>query len=173
MQDSACDPSRCSASHQILLTVNSKEWPQEQLDLQELCTRLFQMVAKPYDCVFEVSLVLTSNNEIQKLNATYRGKDKPTNVLSFPSGLFKPNEKQQQLPVLPLGDVILAYEIIQQEALEQDISFQDHLSHLLIHGYLHLLGYDHEVDSEAEIMEALEVKHLQELGIKNPYLMRE
>ena len=137
MQDSACDPTRRDAPHHILLAVHSKEWPQEQLDLQALCTRLFQMVTKPYDRVFEVSLVLTSNDEIQKLNAAYRGKNKPTNVLSFPSDLFHPKQKPPQLPVIPLGDVVLAYEIIQQEAQEQGISFQDHLSHLLIHGYLH------------------------------------
>jgi probable rRNA maturation factor len=170
MQDSTCEPNRRSASHHILITVNSTKWPQENLDLQELCTRLFQMVTKSYAPVFEVSILFASNDEIQKLNATYRGKDKPTNVLSFPSGLFHP---EQNLPVIPLGDVVLAYEIIDQEAKDKGVSFQDHLSHLLIHGYLHLLGYDHEQDEEAEVMEALEIQHLQALGIKNPYLMKE
>lgn len=173
MQDSACDPSRRSASHHILISVNSQDWLQEHLDLQDVSTRLFKMVTKPYTSAFEVSIVFTSNEAIQKLNATYRGKDKPTNVLSFPSGLFKSDNKKQQVPILPLGDVILGYETIQQEATEQGISFRDHLSHLLIHGFLHLLGYDHERDEEAEVMEGLEIQYLKILGINNPYLVKE
>lgn len=172
MPDSACDPGRRSASHHILLSVNSKDWTQEQLDLQALSTRLFLMVTKPYKSIFEISIVFTTNDEIQKLNAKYRGKDKPTNVLSFPSGLYHP-DKQQQIPVIPLGDVILGYETIKQEAAEQGIPFLDHLTHLLLHGFLHLLGYDHELDDEAEVMEALEIQHLKALGINNPYLVRE
>jgi rRNA maturation RNase YbeY len=173
MQDSTCEPSRRPVSHHILLAVHSKDWSQEQLDLQDLCTQLFEMVTKSYHSIFEVSIVFTSNVEVQKLNATYRGKNKPTNVLSFPSGLFKSEKEHQQVPAIPLGDVVLGYETVKQEATEQDIAFPDHLSHLLIHGFLHLLGYDHELNDDAEIMEALEIQHLKTLGIKNPYLVRD
>lgn len=173
MQELAYDSSRCPVSHHVLISINSKRWAQEQLDLDALCARVFQVVTKPYMVKFEVSLVFTSNENIQKLNLTYRNKNQPTNVLSFPSGAFNPGQKQVRLPLVPLGDVVLAYEMIQEEAHRQGISFQDHLTHLLIHGFLHLLGYVHELDSDAEVMEGLEIQYLQELGIENPYLMRE
>lgn len=107
---------------------------------------------------YEVSVVLTDDAHIQILNQQYRNQDKPTNVLSFPQdegGL--------------LGDIILAYETIAREAVEQNKVFDDHLKHMLVHGCLHLLGFDHETDDEAEEMEALEVLILDGLGVKNPY----
>lgn len=105
----------------------------------------------------ELSVVFTSDIHVQILNHEYRGKDKPTNVLSFP----------QDMPML--GDIVLAYETIERESVEQKKSFEDHLTHLLVHGALHLLGYDHEDDKEAEEMEALEIEILAGLDIKNPY----
>jgi probable rRNA maturation factor len=92
------------------------------------------------------------------LNKSYRGKDKATNVLSFI------NDDE------PLGDIILAYETIEREAIEQEKSFRDHTIHLIIHGILHLMGHDHEVPEEAAKMEAKEIKILKKLGIENPYL---
>jgi probable rRNA maturation factor len=173
MQDLACDSGRCAVSYHVLITINSKRWAQKQLDLDALCFQVFQIVAKPYKIEFEVSLVFTSNDNIQKLNLTYRGKNQPTNVLSFPSGAFHPDQRTGQPPLVPLGDVVLAYETIEHEAIEQGIPFQDHLIHLMIHGFLHLLGYDHEIERDAEDMESLEIQYLQELGIDNPYLVRE
>ncbi len=105
----------------------------------------------------EVSVVLADDTFVQNLNREYRNKDKPTNVLSFP----------QDAPML--GDIVLAYETIAHEASDQDKAFSDHLSHLLVHGTLHLLGYDHETDEEAEEMEGLEIEILGEMGVKNPY----
>ena len=105
----------------------------------------------------ELSVVLADDAFVQNLNRDYRDKDKPTNVLSFP----------QDTPML--GDVVLAYETVKREAEEQDKGFEDHLAHLLVHGVLHLLGYDHEDDKQAEEMEALEVEILSRLSIKNPY----
>lgn len=105
----------------------------------------------------EVSVVLGDDAFVQGLNKQYRGKDKPTNVLSFP----------QELPML--GDIVLAHETIMRDAKEQDKSFKDHLTHLLVHGLLHLLGHDHEEDDEAEIMESLEIEILSLMGVKNPY----
>lgn len=106
----------------------------------------------------EVSVVLSTNDAVQNLNRTFRSQDKPTNVLSFPS-----DEKEE------LGDIILAYETVMQEAEESGIFALHHTLHLIVHGFLHLLGYDHEDETDAEYMEALEIQILNELNIKNPY----
>lgn len=106
----------------------------------------------------EISLSYVNDGEIQILNRDYRGKDKPTNVLSFP----------QNEPAM-LGDIVLAYETVVREAKEQEKPLENHLRHLLVHGVLHLLGHDHEEDGEAEAMESLEARILSEMGIKNPY----
>jgi probable rRNA maturation factor len=111
----------------------------------------------------EISIVLADNAFIQSLNRTYRGKDKPTNVLSFPQD---PGSDDK---VTNLGDVVLAYETVKKEAISQKKSFENHVTHLLVHGILHLLAYDHENDAEAEEMESLEIRVLESLGIKNPY----
>jgi probable rRNA maturation factor len=121
----------------------------------------------------EINILLADDAAIQKLNKDYRGLDKPTNVLSFPS--LEPDEisvlykdETAQTPII-LGDVVLAFETIQQESLDQKKSFDHHLVHLAVHGILHLLGYDHENDEEAAIMESLEVKILSSLMVPNPY----
>lgn len=119
----------------------------------------------------EISIKLSNNDEVQKLNAAYRGKDKPTNVLSFPlvpRDLLESLSNSDDGEVL-LGDIIMAHDICVNEAQEKSVSMANHASHLLVHGVLHLLGYDHETDTDALIMEALEVKALQKLGIANPY----
>ncbi|NNC38211.1 MAG: rRNA maturation RNase YbeY [Acidimicrobiales bacterium] len=110
----------------------------------------------------EVSLAFVSDDKIQKLNAEYRGKDKPTNVLSFPGTEidgFKPL----------LGDIVLAYETAVAEALDRSIERDDHIVHLVVHGFLHLMGYDHENNQDADIMESIEIKILEGLGIASPY----
>lgn len=111
----------------------------------------------------EISVRIVDNDESQSLNLTYRQKDYPTNVLSFPLELpdFIPNKV--------LGDLIIAKDVVAKEAQEQNKNLQDHWAHLCIHGILHLLGYDHIEDDEAEIMEGLEIKLLAKLDIKNPY----
>lgn len=119
----------------------------------------------------EVSFLLTNNDTIQHLNKVYRHQDKPTNVLAFP--LYSLDELKSELPVpaphKALGDIVLAYETILQEAHEQKKSFIDHFTHLVIHGWLHLWGYDHQNDLEASVMEQLEIKILSEFTIPNPY----
>ena len=118
----------------------------------------------------ELSVRLTSNEEVRALNAQWRGKDKPTNVLSFPM-LEEADLQQANVagPELLLGDIILARGVCEQEASDKGVSVEDHATHLMIHGTLHLLGYDHHDDDEAADMEAREVRALQRLGIPNPY----
>lgn len=115
----------------------------------------------------EISLVFADDSFIRELNRTYRDKDKPTNVLSFPQ--YEPGEVLKDAPFMALGDIVLALETIEREAVEQEKPFEDHLLHLFVHGLLHLLGHDHEEDGEAEIMENLEIRILEGIGIKNPY----
>ena len=117
----------------------------------------------------EISFVLTDDKRMRALNRTYRGKDKPTNVLSFAA--LDADRPKAGMPWL-LGDVILAAGVIAREAKAQRKKLDHHLSHLAVHGVLHLLGYDHEVDKEAEAMEALEVAALAGMGIANPYELR-
>lgn len=105
------------------------------------------------------SLLLTNDNKVQQLNRDFREKDKPTNVLSFP------NDADDYL-----GDIAIAYETVIREAEEQDKSQESHFTHLVIHGFLHLCGHDHIDDAEAEEMESLEIKILEDMGIKNPYI---
>jgi probable rRNA maturation factor len=120
------------------------------------------------DRALEVSVVLTNDPSIQTLNAEYRGKDKPTNVLSFATL----DDEDTIIPPdgpIHIGDIILALETLQREAVDMDKSLQDHMTHLLIHGTLHLLGYDHMNDEDANIMETLEINVLRDFGIENPY----
>ncbi|HEX3972436.1 MAG TPA: rRNA maturation RNase YbeY [Stellaceae bacterium] len=116
----------------------------------------------------ELSLVLADDATVQELNARWRGKDAPTNVLAFASD--EPAAKGQ--PVL-LGDVVLAYQTVAREAKEQKKRLADHLRHLVIHGVLHLLGYDHIKPTPAKRMEALETRILASLGVSDPYRLPE
>ncbi len=159
-------------SHDIAIIVEEEAWEHVGFACE---TYLVQVIETSLEqlgmvCPLEVSVLLTNNQHIQVLNKEYRGQDKSTNVLSFPS--IDPEELstfQELKEPLIIGDIVLAYEKIMTEAHEQGKTFQNHLAHLTIHGLLHLLGYDHEVDEEAEIMEALEVKLLNHFNISNPY----
>jgi probable rRNA maturation factor len=117
----------------------------------------------------EVAVMLTDDARIRELNREWRGQDKPTNVLSFPAAQ-SPGETPQPLM---LGDIAIAFETTRSEAETEGKPFQNHLSHLAIHGFLHLLGYDHLDDDEAEEMEALEREILASLGIADPYLIND
>jgi probable rRNA maturation factor len=113
--------------------------------------------------IAELSIVLTDDAEQQELNREWRGIDKPTNVLSFP-------QIEPFSPVIGiLGDITLARETLEREAVELEKSFSDHFTHLVVHGFLHVLGYDHIEESEALVMERLETQILSSLGIADPY----
>jgi probable rRNA maturation factor len=111
------------------------------------------------------TILLSDDAHITRLNTNFRGKLTPTNVLSFPAG---PDATAPGEPVY-LGDVIIAHETVVREASEQHISLAHHLQHLTIHGLLHLLGFDHETDADATVMEALETRVLASLGVADPY----
>jgi len=112
----------------------------------------------------DVSLCLADDAALRALNLSWRGIDKPTNVLSFPAAPGPPGEETPTL-----GDIALAYETLAREAEDLGVSLADHYRHLLVHGFLHLVGYDHETDAEAERMEALETRILARLGVADPY----
>jgi probable rRNA maturation factor len=115
----------------------------------------------------EVSVRIVDADESRALNQEYRGKDTPTNVLSFPAGRIEglPDEVPVQL-----GDIVVCASVVRDEAAEQDKNVADHWAHMLVHGTLHLMGYDHETDAEAAEMEALETQLLMNSGLKDPYL---
>jgi len=117
----------------------------------------------------ELSIVLADDDLVAKLNRTYRGIAKPTNVLSFASA----EPARRRAPLRLLGDVVVAHGTIAREARAQGKTLTDHLTHLVVHGVLHLLGFDHERTAEARRMEALEVAILARLGVADPYRTRE
>jgi probable rRNA maturation factor len=120
----------------------------------------------------ELAVMLTDDAGIRTLNLNWRGVDKPTNVLSFPAlpptGSGGPDDAPRML-----GDIAIAYETTRKEADDEEKPFDHHLSHLAVHGFLHLIGYDHEQDDDAEAMETLEQEILAQLGIPDPYADRE
>lgn len=111
----------------------------------------------------ELTIRIVDEAESQELNSEYRGKDKPTNVLSFPF------EAPAHVPIPLLGDLIVCKQVVEREAVEQDKTLTAHWAHMIVHGCLHLLGYDHIEDEEAEEMEGIERAVMSELGFEDPY----
>ncbi|WP_298673890.1 rRNA maturation RNase YbeY [uncultured Sphingomonas sp.] len=124
----------------------------------------------------EVSVRLAPDEEVRTLNRQYRGKDKPTNVLSFPMvqpDLIETVSQNTDDGELLLGDIVLAHGVCAREAVERGVTFDAHATHLIVHGTLHLLGYDHLTDDEGDAMEAIERDALADLGIADPYSINE
>lgn len=158
----------------IDILFDAPEWAKSKLSARRRVTEVLNLAwttapKRPKNVFPELTVTLTDDKSIKVLNRDYREKDKPTNVLSFP--MF---DKMSEIPngagEIPLGDIIIAFETIKRESIEQNKTLADHFTHMLVHGFLHLLGYDHIVDSDAEEMEALEVKILKKLSIANPYV---
>lgn len=122
-------------------------------------------VLSQYSKPFELTIRIVDSAESQQLNHQYRQKDKPTNVLSFPF------EVPEGIELDLLGDLVICAEIVETEATEQNKALEAHWAHMVIHGCLHLLGYDHISDDEADEMEALEIKILMQMGFSNPYVI--
>jgi len=151
----------------IDIAVNDQGWP-DAGSLEKLAVKALEATITRLDMLnaaSELSLVFTNDAEIRRLNAEWRHEDKATNVLSFPAFPVKAGERSGPM----LGDIILALETVKREAQAQGKTFNDHLSHLIVHGLLHLLGYDHENDQDAEIMERLEQEIVHTLAISDPY----
>lgn len=152
----------------LTLHIHNPLWLHAISDIESLTVHVMETALAYLDITqthLEASVVLADNNFVQVYNSKFRGKDKPTNVLSF-SAL----EKEHVIAEGDnLGDILMAVETLEEEAKEQGKSFKDHYIHLVVHGLLHLIGYDHQSDVEADEMETLETKILNQLGVANPY----
>lgn len=153
-------------------------WPDGDWETKALACAVAAIERSPYagfttsPAVIEIAVRMTSDDEVQALNRDYRGKDRPTNVLSFPlvqPDLLETVTLNSDDGEVLLGDVVLAHGVCAREAEERGISVADHAQHLIVHGVLHLLGYDHQGDPEADAMEAIERDALASLGIADPY----
>ncbi len=157
----------------IQISIETEGWPTEDV-LGATASRVLGTAAdflrdeekQPFPATpVEVSLVFCDDETIRDINAEWRSQDKPTNVLSFPAFPVVPGGK----PGPMLGDIIIARETVAREAVDLGKSFEEHLTHLLVHGFLHLFGYDHMEEQEADRMESLETRILASLGLSDPY----
>ncbi len=146
----------------LFFITKSKKWNNKIPKIEKLSNKVvkqcFKTLHLPIKKGMEVNVMLTNDKEIQTFNKEYRGKNKPTNVLSFETG-----------DELLMGDIIMSIDTLIKEAKAQKISVRDHYAHLLCHGILHLLGFDHIEEDEANEMEFFEIEILKKLGIANPY----
>lgn len=147
--------------------IEAGEW-QSDFDAQKLAHACIEAAAShielPESKNYEVCVIFTSDTHMRELNLNWRKLDKPTNVLSFPTP-----ESGQAQPVVLLGDIFIGYETVHREAVEQGKTFRDHTAHMIVHGFLHLNGYDHEDEQEAQEMESEEIAILAALGVNSPY----
>ncbi len=151
---------------QIDVTVALETWSTAIADVEDVCQRAAAAALAQNNraaAEIEISVLLCDDDTVSRLNSEYRGRAEPTNVLSFPIGCADAG------PETHLGDVAIAFETVVAEAASSHLAIVDHLTHLVVHGVLHLLGYDHQSTREAEKMEALEVEILDRLGVADPY----
>lgn len=151
----------------IVIDRQSGDWAGEAAlsKLSDEVVAAFIAETKPKGGPTELGIVFTDDRAVRSLNAEWRGKDRPTNVLSFPAGMIR--ERGVWPPLL--GDIVIAWETVAAEAQAEGKPFDHHLRHLVVHGLAHLVGYDHEQEDEAEEMEALERRVLARLAIPDPY----
>jgi probable rRNA maturation factor len=146
------------------LRVSDPRWQEEVRDIEALTARVLGHASAQMKAGGEVSILMTSDSEMQGLNRRWRGLDKPTDVLSFPA-----DASQARGEFIHIGDIALAFETARRDAEEMGRPFNGHVSHLLVHGFLHLMGYDHIKPEDAAVMESLEAKILAGLGWPDPY----
>lgn len=158
-----------NSGHQTEVTVEAAAWRSAVTDPEAICREAVEATLRSAGAAAAgpVTVRLADDAMLRELNRTWRGKDAPTNVLSFPAG--DPPEGLPGSLEWPLGDLALAFETSSREAREEGKPLAHHLAHLVVHGTLHLLGHDHERPAEAEAMEALERRILAELGVPDPY----
>ena len=166
-----------------IAVIHEAPWPEDR-DWEALAARAAAAAIErtPFAAIaggaanVEIAVRLTSDEEVRTLNHQYRGKDKPTNVLSFPmiqSDLIESVTQNSDDGEVLLGDIVLAHGVCVAEAAERAIPVEDHATHLIVHGCLHLLGYDHQDDAEADTMEDIERSALASLGLHDPYSVTE
>jgi probable rRNA maturation factor len=158
-------PSRHAPAPSIDIQIQSPLWDAQPLAAQTVRDAIAAAAATLSTADNEVSILLTDDKAIRLLNREWRGIDKPTNVLSFPAATTKASVR------MPLfGDIVMAYETLKRECDDEDRIFLHHLAHLTVHGFLHLIGYDHQVEAQAEEMEGLESKIMTRMQMPDPYL---
>jgi probable rRNA maturation factor len=150
------------------IQIRSPAWRAEPASKQSVRTALAAIAATIAIQSKELCIVLTDDKTIRALNRQWRGIDKPTNVLSFPAAITAASASTNKFS----GDIVIAYETLRRECDDEDRVFLHHLAHLTIHGFLHLIGYGHEVDAEAEEMEGLESKIMMRMKLPDPWLGR-
>ena len=161
-------PSRRAPAPSITIQVQSPLWEAEPAAEQTVRDAIAAAAATLSTADNEVSILLTDDKAIRLLNREWRGIDKPTNVLSFPAATTKASVR------IPLfGDIVIAYETLKRECDDEDRIFLHHLAHLTVHGFLHLIGYDHQVEAQAEEMEGLESKIMMRMQMPDPHLARD
>jgi probable rRNA maturation factor len=160
------------------IAVEGEAWSAAVPALEDRCRRAAQAAFRSVwrePAAAEVAVLLSDDAHVRQLNRSYRGRDVATNVLAFAArdaaatGAMKPSAATAGAPPVLLGDIVIAFETTATEAAADDKSVGDHLSHLIVHGMLHLLGYDHQSEAEAVVMEELETRILAALGIPDPY----
>jgi probable rRNA maturation factor len=158
---------RAATAPSVEIRIESPLW--KAVPSAQAAVRRAIVAAAPPAANAEIAILLTDDQSIRTLNRQWRGHDKATNVLSFPA----PSADHGDGTPVMLGDIVIAYETTAKEAAEEGKTFLHHLSHLAVHGLLHLLGYDHESHEEAEKMESLERRILARLGVSDPYSVRD
>jgi probable rRNA maturation factor len=161
-------PRRHAPAPSIDIQIQSSLWDAQPLAAQTVRDAIAAAAATLSTADNEVSILLTDDKAIRLLNREWRGIDKPTNVLSFPAATTKASVR------MPLfGDIVMAYETLKRECDDEDRIFLHHLAHLTVHGFLHLIGYDHQVEAQAEEMEGLESKIMTRMQMPDPHLARD
>jgi probable rRNA maturation factor len=159
-------PERRTSPPHIDIQVQSPLWNAQPLAEQTIRDAISAAAGALSTESGEVSILLTDDSEIARLNRDWRGIAKPTNVLSFPASRVGQGDKL-------LGDIVIAYETLERESTDESRDFLHHLAHLAVHGFLHLIGFDHETDAQAEEMEGLESRIMMRLNMPDPYVARE